>query len=89
MTPDQVIALLARMVEMAGIVAGPVLGASLAAGLFIGILQTAMQINEPSVGFVVKVGAALAAMALLGSSIADRLLDYTRSSLEAIAHVAE
>ena len=42
------------------LVAGPILLASLFAGLAVGVVQAATQINEASVSFVVKVGAVVA-----------------------------
>jgi flagellar biosynthetic protein FliQ len=60
---------------------------ALVAGLVVGILQAATQLNEGSVSFVVKVTAVLAALLLAGPSLAGVAVQYTRASLQAIEHV--
>ena len=87
MTTEAALALLLGLIEAAVRIAGPLLAVSLAAGLAVGILQAATQLNEGSVSFVVKVTAVVATLLITGSSIAAFAVQYTRSSLLAIEHV--
>ncbi|MFP6687219.1 MAG: flagellar biosynthetic protein FliQ, partial [Polyangiaceae bacterium] len=59
MTSDQALYLMMGLLENAVMIAGPVLGAALVGGVFIGVLQTATQINEMSIAYVVKAGCVL------------------------------
>jgi flagellar biosynthetic protein FliQ len=67
--------------------AGPLLLVSLVAGLVIGVLQTATQLNEASVAFVAKVAAVLAALLLAGPALANYAVQYTRGNLLAVEAV--
>ncbi len=87
MTTEAALALLLGLIEAAVRIAGPLLAVSLTAGLIVGILQAATQLNEGSVSFVVKVTAVVATLLITGSSIAAFAVQYTRSSLLAIEHV--
>ena len=55
---------------------GPFLGAALAIGLIIGIIQAATSINEMTLSFVPKVVLVLLALALLSNFMLIRLTDY-------------
>ena len=68
-------------------VAGPLLAAALIAGVLVGIVQTATQVNEASISFLVKTVAVVLVGVVLGSQLATYALDYTRASLSAIAQV--
>ncbi len=87
MTTEAALALLLGLIEAAVRIAGPLLAVSLTAGLIVGILQAATQLNEGSVSFVVKVTAVVTTLLITGSSIAAFAVQYTRSSLLAIEHV--
>lgn len=88
MSPDQAIALVATFLRTALYAAGPVLIVALAAGVVVGILQTATQINESSISFLVKVSAIIVVVVVLGPQLASYVTDYTRASLRSIADVA-
>lgn len=87
MTIDQAIALMTSLIEASVFVAGPVLGAALVGGVCIGVLQTATQINEMSVAYVVKAGCVLLVFLLAGSTLAAKTVHYTRTSFSNIANV--
>lgn len=87
MSNDQALELFVRVFQVAMFVAGPVLLTSLVAGLFVGILQAATQINEASVSFIVKVTSVLAVLIALGPMLVTHTVDYARSSFTAIEHV--
>ncbi len=55
------------------VVGGPMLGALLAIGLVVGILQAATQINDPAVGFVPRLAGTLLVIWLLGRWMLEKL----------------
>lgn len=87
MNGDQALGMVLEALRVALWLAGPVLAAALIAGLIVGIAQTVLQINEASVSFVVKVVAVIAVLVVLGPLLASKIVDYTKSSLQAIEHV--
>jgi flagellar biosynthetic protein FliQ len=84
---DQALELMKHLLEVTMLVAGPVLGASLLAGVLIGIIQAATQINEASISFVGKVMAVVAVGLLVGPALAAQVVSYTKSSISSIEHV--
>ena len=66
---------------------GPVLLASLMAGVAIGVVQAATQVNEASISFIAKAGAIVLVLVTLGPMLASHALSYTRASLLSIEHV--
>jgi flagellar biosynthetic protein FliQ len=70
-----------------GFVAGPLLLASLIAGIGIGIAQTVTQINEQSLSFLVKVFAVAAVLVVMGSGLAGSMATYTRRCFTGIEKV--
>ncbi len=87
MNADQALELMKHLLEVTMMVAGPVLGASLVAGVLIGIIQAATQINEASISFVGKVMAVVAIGLLVGPALASQVVSYTKHSLSSIEHV--
>jgi flagellar biosynthesis protein FliQ len=85
--PDQAVALASTLFNTTLYVAGPLLAVAIVAGVIVGIVQTATQVNEPSISFVVKVAAVVAVSAVLGSKLATHVLDYTRATYAAIGNV--
>ena len=64
----------------------PLVAAS-AAGLVIALIQTATQIQEQSITYVVKLGAAVAVLALLAGWYAAQLLGFMSELLAGLAHL--
>jgi flagellar biosynthetic protein FliQ len=87
MNPAQAATLLSDMFRTMLFVVGPVLGAALVAGVFVGIVQTATQINDPSISFLVKAAALALVSVLLGPQLVSYVLDYAHSTFGAIAQV--
>ena len=87
MTTESALGLMVGLIMTAVRVAGPLLLASLVAGLVVGVMQAATQLNESSVSFVVKVAAVLAVLVLTGPAITALVVEYTRNSLLAVEHV--
>lgn len=87
MNPEHVMTIAGAFFRTALYLAGPLLVASLVAGVVVGLVQTATQVNEPSVSFVVKVVALLAVILALGPTLLTQTLEYTRTCFENIATV--
>ena len=69
---------------MVVLISAPLLGVSLAVGLFIGILQAATSINEQTLSFIPKLAALAITLALVGGGQLATLVDYTRSLFQRI-----
>jgi flagellar biosynthetic protein FliQ len=87
MNPSQAVVIISDLLRTTLFVAGPLLIVALVAGVVVGIIQTATQVNEASISFLVKVTAVLGVSLAIGSHLAQYLLDYTRANFEAIAQV--
>ena len=87
MNSDQATMLIADLLRTVLYVAGPILVVSLLAGVLVGIIQTATQINEASVSYVVKVVAVGAVLIVLGPRLAQEAVGYARQNLKAVATV--
>ena len=87
MSPDHALALLSGLLRATMTVTGPLLLAALLGGLVVGIMQTATQINEQSVGYVVKTAVVLATLLVAGPYMAEKTVAYARASIGSIATV--
>jgi flagellar biosynthesis protein FliQ len=65
--------------------AGPLIGALLLIGLVVGILQAATQINDPAVGFLPRLGVALAAAWAIGGWVLEKYSHYFADALNRMA----
>jgi flagellar biosynthetic protein FliQ len=81
MTPETVIDIMRRAVEVGGMVAGPILLVSLVAGVAVSILQATTQIQDMTLVFVPKILATIFALILLGSWMMQMYIDFTRQML--------
>jgi len=87
MTTDGAVELFRNAFFVCCLIAGPALFAALVAGLIIGVLQAATQVNEASISFVGKLVAVAFTFALLGSWSMKQLVEYTARTIESIADV--
>ncbi|MBX3258170.1 MAG: flagellar biosynthetic protein FliQ [Labilithrix sp.] len=87
MNGDQALAMVLEALRVTLWISGPILAVALIAGLLVGVAQTVLQINEASVSFVVKLVALVGVLVVLGPTLASKVMDYTRGSLQAIEHV--
>ena len=67
MSADHALTLIRQLLGVTIFAAGPLLAASLIAGVLVGIVQTATQINEASIGFAVKTSFVLLVSAPCGT----------------------
>ena len=87
MTIDQSLELLRNVFLMAATIAGPPLAAALVIGLIVGVIQTATQVNEATVLFVVKVIGVGIVVAALGPTMVRSLVEYTRETIGSMTKV--
>ena len=76
MTPDTVIAIVRQALEVALLVAGPLLLASLLMGLLVSIFQAATQINEMTLSFIPKLLVMFVVLVVMGPWVVQLLVDY-------------
>lgn len=87
MTPEMVLQLGRNALEIALILAGPVLLFGLIAGLVVAVFQALTQINEMTLIFIPKIAATVLAIALFGPWMLQKLINYTTALFEAIPGV--
>ena len=87
MTTDGAVELMRNMLLIIAQVAGPSLLAALVVGLFIGVLQTATQVNEASISFVTKLMGVTVALVAAGPYVLAKLIDYTRNTIGSISEI--
>ncbi|MDR9499079.1 MAG: flagellar biosynthesis protein FliQ [Hydrogenovibrio sp.] len=78
MTPETVLTIGQRMLEVIFMLAGPLLIPALLVGLLVGMFQAATQINEMTLSFIPKVGIVGVVLVLLGPWMLDNLVSFTR-----------
>ena len=87
MTTDGAVELMRNMLLIIAQVSGPALMAALVVGLFVGVLQTATQVNEASISFVTKLLGVTVALVAAGPYVLAQLIDYTRHTIGAITEI--
>jgi flagellar biosynthesis protein FliQ len=84
MTPETVMTIAQRALEMTVLLAAPLLLVALLVGLLVGIFQAATQINEMTLSFIPKLIGMATAMLLAGPWMLKQLVNYTRMLIESI-----
>ena len=84
MTPETVMDLAHSTLMVTSMVAAPLLLIALVAGLVIGMLQAATQINEMTLSFIPKLLVLVATIFVSGHWMLQTLIDYTRTLYESI-----
>lgn len=84
MTPESVMTLGQKAMEVTLMVSAPMLLVALATGLLVSIFQAATQINEMTLSFIPKLVALFATMVLAGPWMLSVMADYMRQVLEGI-----
>lgn len=80
--------LMIRLLQATIFTAGPLLAVALLAGVLVGIIQSATQINEASVSFLVKIIAVVVAGIVVGPALARHVIDYTKATYSQISEVS-
>ena len=78
-----------RMLWIAALVAAPILLASLAIGLVIGLVQAATSVNEQTLTFVPKLAAVAFVLVILGASMMALVGDFTQDIFAEIAAIGD
>ena len=78
MTPETVMTLGERALELTALVSAPLLISALAVGLIIGMFQAATQIQEMTLSFIPKLLVMGIALAVSGPWILQTLVTFTR-----------
>lgn len=79
------LALADRMLWVTALVAAPVLLASLAVGLVVGIVQAATSVNEQSLTFVPKLAVIALVLVVFGASMLGLVGDFMNEIFQQIA----
>ena len=91
MGPDETSAMLAladRMLWVTMLVAAPVLLASLAVGLVVGVIQAATSVNEQTLTFVPKLAVTALLLVVLGGAMLTLIGDFMRDIFTTIATIS-
>jgi flagellar biosynthesis protein FliQ len=87
LTTDGAVELFRNAFIVCCLICGPALFAALVAGLVVGVLQAATQVNEASISFVSKLIAVGLTFAVLGSWSMTQLVEYTTRTIQSVADV--
>ena len=84
MTPETVMTIGTRALEITLMLAAPMLIVALVVGLLVGVFQAATQINEQTLSFIPKLLAMAAVLAITGPWMIRSLVEYSRNLIESI-----
>ena len=84
MSPETVMTIGQRALEMTLMLAAPMLLVGLTIGILIGIFQAATQINEMTLSFIPKMLGIAATLVVAGPWMLKQLVGYTRMLIESI-----
>jgi len=84
MTPDTIMAIGSRALEMALALAAPLLLAALITGVIVGAFQAATSINEMTLSFIPKLLAISLTLAITGPWMLKTLVGYTHELIVSI-----
>jgi flagellar biosynthetic protein FliQ len=87
MSPETVMSIASRALEITLLLAAPMLVVALVTGLIIGAFQAATQINEQTLSFIPKLLALALTMVVAGPWMLKVLLSYTRELFESIPNL--
>ena len=79
MTPADAMDMVREAILLLLVISLPALGAALIVGLIVSILQAVTQVSDPTLSFVPKILAVLAALAVAGSWMMTILVDFART----------
>jgi flagellar biosynthetic protein FliQ len=84
MTPELILAVGQRALEVTMLLAAPLLLAALAVGLLVGVFQAATQINEMTLSFIPKLIGMAVTLVIAGPWMLKVIVSYTRELFESI-----
>jgi len=83
-TPETVMTIGQRALELTLLLSAPLLLTTLAIGLLVGIFQAATQINEMTLSFIPKLLGMAVILVIAGPWMLRELIGYTRALIESI-----
>ncbi|MEQ1579618.1 MAG: flagellar biosynthesis protein FliQ [Steroidobacteraceae bacterium] len=84
MTPETVMTIGQRALEITLMLSAPLLLTALVVGLLVGVIQAATQINEMTLSFIPKLIAMAVALVVAGPWMLKLMISYTRELFESI-----
>jgi flagellar biosynthetic protein FliQ len=84
MTPETIMTIGQRALEVTLLLAAPMLLAALTIGLLVGVFQAATQINEMTLSFIPKLIGMAATMVIAGPWMLKLIVGYTKELFESI-----
>ncbi|MDH3645509.1 MAG: flagellar biosynthesis protein FliQ [Gammaproteobacteria bacterium] len=87
MTPETVLAVGQKALELTAMLAAPLLLSALAVGLLIGMFQAATQINEMTLSFIPKLITLAVAMAVAGPWMLRLIMNFTQQLISNIPYL--
>jgi flagellar biosynthetic protein FliQ len=84
MTPEMIMAIGQRALEVMLMLAAPLLLVALVVGLLVGVFQAATQINESTLSFIPKLIGMAATLVIAGPWMLKVIVGYTRELFESI-----
>jgi len=84
MTPELVLTIGQKMLEVVTMLAAPLLLPALAVGLLVGMFQAATQINEMTLSFIPKVAMVGVVLVIAGPWMLTTLVSFSRELIENI-----
>jgi flagellar biosynthesis protein FliQ len=85
MTPETVIDLIRKAVEVGAVIAGPILLVCLVVGVAVSVIQATTQVNDMTMVFVPKMVAVIITLIFCGSWMLQVYIDFTRQILRSFA----
>ncbi len=89
MTDSSVIDIAVQSILLATKLAAPILGVSLAIGLFIGLIQSATQIQEQTLTFVPKLAGVALVLVIAGHWMLSQMIGFTHNLYSMIPHLLQ
>lgn len=89
MNLDDYLSLARVAIETAVWVSAPILVFGLVAGLVVSIVQAATQINDASLAFIPKIGAAVVGLVAFGHFMINRIAGFTTWVYSQIPHLTQ
>lgn len=83
------LALADQMLWTTALVAAPILLASLAVGLVVGVIQAATSVNEQTLTFVPKLAITALVLVVMGGSMMALVGDFTQEVFAQIANISK
>lgn len=87
MTDGNVIDIAVQSILLATKLAGPILAVSLAIGLFVGLIQSATQIQEQTLTFVPKLAGIALTIVIAGHWMLSQIMGFTHNLYASIPHL--